>query len=99
MLDNSSYVSDLVPGMLQPLEVNEIMEDDPAVDDMLKNLDIESIVKSAEELMKNVDQQVEKNLKHFGEPASAEMLSDFGRRKFAPSTKKKALWAGRIFEQ
>ncbi len=56
MQDNSSYVPDLVPGMLQPLEVNEIMEDDPAVDDMLKNLDIESIVKSAEESVKNVDQ-------------------------------------------
>ena len=48
--DNSKYVPDLVPGMLQPLEINEIMEDDPTLDDMLKNLDIKLIIKSAEEL-------------------------------------------------
>lgn len=30
--DNSHYVPELVPGVLQPLEVNEIMED-PNVDE------------------------------------------------------------------
>ncbi len=97
--DNSSYILDLVPGMLQPLEINEIMQDNPAVDDMIKNLDIESIMKSTENLTKYVDPAVEKDMKRFAEPASAEMMNDFGKRKFAPSTKKKAMWAGRIFEQ
>ncbi len=41
--DNLSYVPDLVPGKLQPLEV---YDDDGISDEFLLNLDIESIVKS-----------------------------------------------------
>ena len=44
-VDNSSYIPDLVPGMLQPLEV---YEDDSVSDEVLSNLDIEAIVKEAE---------------------------------------------------
>ncbi len=98
-VDNSRYVPDLVPGILQPLEVNEIMEEDPAFDKLLSTMDIEAIVSAAEESTKNVEQQVHKNLNHFPDPVSTDTLSEFSHRKFALSTKKKAMWAGRIFEQ
>ncbi len=41
--DNSRYVPELVPGMLQPLEINEIM-DDTKTDEWLASVDIENIV-------------------------------------------------------
>ena len=40
--DNGSYIPDLVPGLLQLLEV---YEDQEISDEILSNLDIESIVK------------------------------------------------------
>ena len=40
-LDNSQYVPDLVPGVLQPLEINEIMEPDLEMNELLSKLDIE----------------------------------------------------------
>ena len=40
-LDNSQYVPDLVPGVLQPLEINQIMEPDLEMDELLSKLDIE----------------------------------------------------------
>ncbi len=57
MEDNSTYIPDLVPGMLQPLEV---IEDDPLMDKALSELDIEKIVSEAELCTKNFEQQKEK---------------------------------------
>ena len=64
MPDNSIYVPELVPGVLQPLEVNEIMED-PKTDKWLLTLDIEKIVQQAEQSMKHLDvqQDLDKGLK------------------------------------
>ena len=93
--DNSTYIPDLVPGMLQPLEV---IEEDVISDKDLSELDIEQIVQESEECMKNVHAQSVKQMSCFAEPVSAATASDFSK-KYAPSTKKKALWAGRIFEQ
>ncbi len=39
--DNLHYIPDLVPGVLQPLEV---IEDDPEFDNLLQNLDVEAIM-------------------------------------------------------
>ncbi len=48
--DNSWYVPDLVPGVLQLLEINEIIEPDPKTDELLSKLDIEKIVQDAEKM-------------------------------------------------
>ncbi len=56
--DNSRYVPELVPGLLQPLEINEIIEDDPAVNSLLSNMDLEPIVHEAEECTKDVSKML-----------------------------------------
>ena len=89
---DNSYVLDLVPGVLQPLEVDEIMEEDPIADKLLSNLDIELIVKNAE-------QQYEKQMKRFLEPSKSESLTEITKKQYAPSIKRKAYWAARIFDQ
>ena len=43
--ENCTYILDLVPGLLQPLE---IVEENDISDEVLLNLDIEAIVKEAE---------------------------------------------------
>lgn len=96
--DNSRYVPKLVPGVLQPLEVNEIMDDDPAFDALLSNLDIEGIVQQAEKTTKDYESAIQKDYEYFLDPLKSSVLDEFSK-KFAPSTKKKALWAGRIFVQ
>lgn len=70
-VDNSSYIPDLVPGMLQPLEV---YEDDGISDEVLSNLDIKAIIKQAEISMgmPSVDSpEMDKQLKQFPEPSDS----------------------------
>ncbi len=55
--DNSHYIPELVPGILQPLEINEIMED-PKTDEWLSMVDIEAIVQQAEQSTSNLDPKV-----------------------------------------
>ncbi len=86
--DNSTYILDLVPGMLQPLEV---IEDDPIMDKELSELDIEWIVAEVENCTKNVEVQNAKQLSCFVEPVTNDIATDFAKKKYAPATKKKAL--------
>ena len=76
--DNSRYVPEFVPGLLQPLEINEIIEDDPAVDQILANLDVESLVKAAEDLTNSISKPEEKDLQMFAAPAPSETMKEFG---------------------
>ncbi len=79
-VDNSSYIPDLVPGMLQPLEV---YEDDSVSDEVLSNLDIEAIVKEAELSIgtPNVDSpNMEKQLKWFPEPSDSSEVTKFSKK-------------------
>ena len=94
--DNSRYIPDLVPGILQSLEV---IEEDPALDSILSNLNVKALVKESEAMMKNVDNQVQQQMSCFPEPSKTEAMEEYSRKKFAPSTCKKALWANRMFEQ
>ncbi len=97
-VDNSQYILELVPGILQLLEINEIM-DDPVMDNMLSMLDIEKLVQDAEKNTSDYQSSIDKNYEWFPAPTEANVLQDFAKKKFTPSTKKKALWAGCIFEQ
>ncbi len=94
--DNSRYVPDLVPGVLQPLEV---LDEDPVLDEIMSEIDVEAIVKQAEECTADYQKSIEKDYHHFPKPSTEESLSDFTKKKYAPSTRKKALWARCIFEQ
>ncbi len=76
----------------------ELIEDDE-LDHVISEVDIEKLVCEAEESTKGVEQDMEKNLKCFPEPSSDKYFQDVSKKKFLPSTRKKALWAGRIFEQ
>ena len=95
-LDNSRYIPKLVPGMLQPLE--EFSDEE---DKYLLMIDIEAIVKEAEKTTGGLPLQTpsEKDLKRFGEPISKEKRHDVCNKSFSTATKKKALWAGCIFDQ
>ncbi len=97
--DNACYVPDLVPGVLQLLEINEIMEEDKSTDELLANMDIEKIVQEAESMTKNVDHQVNKQMHRFPDPVPKDNMIDMSKHKFSVSTKKKAMWAAYIFEQ
>ncbi len=88
--DNSSYVPELVLGILQPLEVNEIMED-PVADQIIAQLNVEDLLSEAEQSTKKLDDQ-------FADPVDKVSKEEMSKRQFAPSTKK-ATWAGWIFEQ
>ncbi len=94
--DNSRYIPDLVPGILQPLEV---LDNNPITDKVLSELDIEKIVSEAEACTKRIEDKQQKDMTHFAEPISSDVLQDYSKHKYTPSTKKKALWASRIFEQ
>ncbi len=96
--DNSRYIPELVPGILQPLEINEIMED-PNTDEWLSNLDIEKIVKQAEESTKDVEEKIQKDMKRFPEPTKPDTLQEFSMHTFSAATCRKAQWASRIFDQ
>ena len=95
-VDNSRYIPDLVPGVLQPLK---ILDDDPVVDNLISKMDIEKIAQESEQLTAGVQEKVQKDMQCFPEPHNKELLVKYRKKKFAPSTKKKALWAARIFEQ
>ena len=56
--DNSRYIPELVLGMLQPLEINDIM-DDPKTDEWLASVDIENIVQQAKASTKDVEKKME----------------------------------------
>ncbi len=86
--DNSRYIPDLVPGMLQPLEV---IKDDPQLDKILSTLDVEAIVQESEAITKDVDNQIQKQLSHFPDPCNKEIVEDYSKHKFAPSTRKKSI--------
>ncbi len=96
--DNSRYVPELVPGVLQPLEINEIMED-PNTDEWLSKVDIEKIVKEVEESTKHIDPEVSKDFNYFASPIKLDTMQGFKTCMFSASTRKKANWAGHIFEQ
>ncbi len=59
-VDNSQYILELVPGILQLLEINEIM-DDPVMDNMLSMLDIEKLVQDAEKNTSDYQSSIDKN--------------------------------------
>lgn len=94
--DNSHYIPDLVPGVLQPLEV---IEEDPEFDSLLQNLDVEALVKEADDYTAKYEASIKKDYHHFPDPSDSTQLGDFSKRKYAPSMRKKVMWAGRIFEQ
>ncbi len=96
--DNACYVPELVPGVLQPLEINEIMEDDPATDELLSKLEIEKIVEESEALTGSLPNS-DKQMSQFPKPATKDSVIDMGKWRFSASTRKKAMWAGCIFEQ
>ncbi len=95
--DNSHYIPELVPGILQPLEINEIMED-PKTDEWLSMVDIEAIVQQAEQSTSNLDPKVSKEMNHFPSPTKKQTLDEFKTCTFSASTRKKANWAACIFE-
>ncbi len=94
--DNSRYVPKLVPGMLQPLE--EFFDEE---DKYLSTINIEAIVKEAEKTTGGLPPQTpsEKDLRRFGEPISKEKMHNVCNKSLSTATKKKALWAGHIFDQ
>ena len=87
-LDNAHYIPELVPGVLQPLEINEIIEDDQT-DQLLANIDIEKIVQEAEAMTKDTDQQVQKQMQYFPDPLTKDSISDMSKRKFSALMKKR----------
>ncbi len=96
--DNSRYIPELVPGILQPLEINEIM-DDLKIDEWLATVDIENIVQQAKESMKQVEKELDKGLKQFPEPTKPDTVQQFSTRTFSAATCCKAQWASQIFDQ
>ncbi len=50
--DNSRYIPDLVPGVLQPLE---LVDDDPVLDNIISKIDIEKIISEVEAETKKVE--------------------------------------------
>lgn len=102
--DNSRYIPNLVPGMLQPLEDISDMDND----DFLSTINTEKLVKQAEESTGSLPTPVsltpkplpsEKDLKYFGQPVSSEDMKDVTNKSFSTAMKKKTLWAGHIFDQ
>ena len=97
---NGHYIPNLVPGVLQPLE--ELS--DQETDEFLSTIDIEALVKEAENSTGGIPNNpipapAEKDLKHFGNITSAEMLKDVSNHSFSAATKRKAMWVARIFDQ
>ncbi len=76
-----------------------MIDEDPQLDSILSNLDVEALVKESENLTKDVDNQMEQQMSRFPKPSSDQVIEEYSKQKFAPSTRKKALWANRIFEQ
>ncbi len=98
--DNSRYIPNLVPGMLQPLE--ELSDNE--TDQFLSIIDIEVLVKQVEKTtggLPSAKEQTppEKQLKHFADAVSKEKMCDIGSKSFSAATKKKAMWAAKIFYQ
>ena len=73
--------------------------EDPNTDEWLSKVDIEKIVKEAEESTKYVDPEVSKDFNHFASPMKPDTMQEFKTCMFSASTRKKANWAGCIFEQ
>ena len=99
--DNSHYIPNLVPGVLQPLE-----ELSDLGDEYLSTIDIEALVKQAEYSTGGIPQHhgpspapAEKDLKRFGSVTTDETFKEAMNRSFSIATKHKALWAVRIFDQ
>ncbi len=99
--DNSHYIPNLVPGMLQPLE--DILHSEN--DAFLSMTDIEKLVKEAKESTGGLPPPPpapapsDKDLKRFGQPVTNELLQDVSNKSFSAATKKKVLWAVCIFNQ
>lgn len=93
--DNSRHILNLVPSMLQPLE--EIS--DAETDEFLSSIDIEALVKQAEDSTGGIPPPPDKDLKHFGSVTSEEEFKQVTNHSFSAATKWKALWAGCIFDQ
>ncbi len=111
--DNSSYIPILVPGMFQLLE--ELS--DQETDEFLKTIDIEALVKQAEQSTGGLPPNhpvpnepavnhsgpnlvpAEKDLKRFSAPSMELDLKEVTNHSFSATTKRKALWAARIFDQ
>ncbi len=97
--DNGYYIPNLVPGVLQPLE--ELL--DPETDKFLSTIEIEALVKEPENSTGGIPNNpilppAEKDLKYFGNITSAEMLKEVSNHSFSAVTKRKAMWAARIFD-
>ena len=75
------------------------MEDNPAFNKMLSTLDIETIVQEAEKNTQQYEDNIKKDYNQFPDPVKSSVLEEFSKKKFTPSLRKKALWAGRIFKQ
>ena len=70
--ENTMYIPDLVPGLLQPLE---IVEDSEILDEVLSTLDIESLVKQAKISTgtKSEDSaEMTQQMQHFPEPTKSD---------------------------
>ncbi len=95
--DNSRYIPNLMPGMLQPLEELSDVE----TDQFLSTIDIDALVKEAENSTGGIPNPVpaQKDLKCFGKPTSQEDLNKVTNHSFSTATKRKALWAACIFDQ
>ncbi len=101
--DNGHYIPNLVPRMLQPLE-----DLSDSGDKFLSTVDIEALVKQAEQSTGGLPQQIipdqtmaplEKDLNRFGSVTSDDKLKEAMNCSFSTVTKCKALWAARIFDQ
>lgn len=80
--DNSSYLLDLVPGMLQPLEVYDDQEEIMS-DKILSKLDIEAIVKQAEMFIGTVSMDspdMEKQMNWFPDPSESAEVKHLSKK-------------------
>ncbi len=99
--DNSSYIPNLVPGIFQPLE--ELSDEE--TDQLLSTVDIEALVKAAEEStgglplnhmpLETTPQPppADKDMKRFSAPTTPNDLKQVTNHSFSAATKRKALWA------
>ena len=77
--ENCMYILDLVPGMLQPLEIVE----DEVPDEVLSSLDIEAIVKESELCTgtKSEDSaEMKQQLERFPEPTKNDEIECLGKK-------------------
>ncbi len=74
---NSRYIPDLVPGVLQPLE---LLDEDTEMDKLLSEVDIEKIVREAEEATRTHSDTLAKAHWRFGTSVSKDELQDFSHR-------------------